>query len=558
MSSSDELNKLVSTIQMLKNRDLMSICSACRVTKSGNKAELQRRIINLIDAAIAEPGTHEFETIKNTIMQVADGSTAGYRTAGYFVSPGAASTPSSPSYGMSSPYAKHTVGGAPSSSTKPGASSGLASGAAPATSNGYSSSSDLARRQLFLHQGLQFKASPFYEILNPIGDIQTCEAMTQHRNSISISIRASAYPELQRLATEPTHRIMVFCAGSNQGPQDISFPYQCEIKLNTGEVKANLRGLKNKPGSTRPADITEYLRLKPSTYINTLEFTYALTTKRFYLGVFVCNVFSATVLAGRIEKRSRITKESVVREITKQAQDPDIVATSYVLSLKCPLTYMRLALPVRATTCKHIQCFDATSYLLLQEQGPQWLCPVCSNPAPFDSLAVDEYVKDIMENTSSDLEQVTIDPDGTWHTGGRENGGNGSNGSNGNHSRNRKSGANGNSTPPYRESLTLDDELEILITPTQNGGSSSSTDATTARHGANGSTTFDTESRDTTVTPARATTSSAPPGSTNNKRTREVIDLTLSSDDEDDEPPRPLKRQNLGPSSSLLYNNPSM
>ena len=275
--------------------------------------------------------------------------------------------------------------------------------------------------------------------------------------------------------------------------------------------------------------------------------------------MFVCKVFSATILAGRIEKRSRITKESVVREVTKQAQDPDIVATSYVLSLKCPLTYMRLALPVRATTCKHIQCFDATSYLLLQEQGPQWLCPVCSNPAPFDSLAVDEYVKDIMENTSSDLEQVTIDPDGTWHTGGRENGGHGSNGSNGNQSRNnRKNGANGNSTPPFRESLTLDDELEILTTSAHNGGSSTSTDATTARNGANGSTSFDVESRDTTATPARATTTSAPPGSTSSKRKYEVIDLTLSSDDEDDEPPRPLKRQNLGPSSSSLYNNPSM
>ena len=46
MPSSDEINKLVSTIQMLKNRDLMSICSACHVTKSGIKAELQRRIIS--------------------------------------------------------------------------------------------------------------------------------------------------------------------------------------------------------------------------------------------------------------------------------------------------------------------------------------------------------------------------------------------------------------------------------------------------------------------------------------------------------------------------------
>lgn len=542
---SEEVNKLVATIRVMKNRDLMAICSARGVGKSGNKAELQARISSLIDIALASPDPNAFQSISNTITQIADGGPPGHWGPGYFASPGA-STPSSPGHAMSSPYTKHTVG-APSSSSKPGTSSGLASGAA--VSNGYSSSSDAARRQLFYHQGLQFKPSPFYEILSPIGDIKACEAMAQHRNSISIRICANQYPQLQRLASEPTHQVMVFCAGGNQGPQDIAFPYQCEIKMNTGEVKANLRGLKNKPGSTRPANITEYLRLKPTTYTNTLEFTYALTTKRFYLGVFVCEVFSPTVLAGRIETRSRITKESVVREITKQAQDPDIVATSYVLSLKCPLTYMRLALPVRATTCKHIQCFDATSYLLLQEQGPQWLCPVCSNPAPYDSLAVDEYVKDIMENTSSELEQVTIDPDGTWHTGGRDGGssGNGNGNQNGNGSQVAKT--NGNSTPPYRNALALDDDLEIYMPSTPSGAPGNA--STTAP--SYGDTAYDAQSRDTTATPAQGTTSSAPPGSQSKKRVREVIDLTLSSDDEDDEPQRPFKRQNVGPSPSL-YN----
>jgi E3 SUMO-protein ligase PIAS1 len=72
---------------------------------------------------------------------------------------------------------------------------------------------------------------------------------------------------------------MVFCAGDNHGQQDIAFPHQSEIKVNGGEVKANLRGLKNKPGSTRPVDITEELRLKIPQYSNNVEMTYALTSK---------------------------------------------------------------------------------------------------------------------------------------------------------------------------------------------------------------------------------------------------------------------------------------
>ena len=59
---------------------------------------------------------------------------------------------------------------------------------------------------------------------------------------------------------------------------DIAFPHQVEIKVNLDEVKANLRGLKNKPGSTRPADITHMLR-KRAGYENSMSVTYALTTK---------------------------------------------------------------------------------------------------------------------------------------------------------------------------------------------------------------------------------------------------------------------------------------
>jgi hypothetical protein len=82
----------------------------------------------------------------------------------------------------------------------------------------------------------------------------------------------------------------------------------------------------------------------------------------------------------------RLTRYIVVNK----ARDADIVATATVLSLKCPLSTLRMELPCRSVACKHNQCFDATSYLQLQEQGPTWLCPICNNSAPFDTLAVDE------------------------------------------------------------------------------------------------------------------------------------------------------------------------
>ena len=89
-------------------------------------------------------------------------------------------------------------------------------------------------------------------------------------------------PEIaDKLNLDSSIRIMVYCASdpvSSYSKVDIAFPHQVEIKVNLDEVKANLRGLKNKPGSTRPADITNLLR-KRAHYENLLNVTYALTHK---------------------------------------------------------------------------------------------------------------------------------------------------------------------------------------------------------------------------------------------------------------------------------------
>src|SRR5690348_9590388 len=103
--------------------------------------------------------------------------------------------------------------------------------------------------------------------------------MSQHRNSVQLHVKVSDMPSLTKCVDDKRFRVMVFCAGDLQGEQDISFPHQSEIKVNGGEIKANTRGLKGKPGSTRPVDITDALRLKQYNYANAVDFTYALTSK---------------------------------------------------------------------------------------------------------------------------------------------------------------------------------------------------------------------------------------------------------------------------------------
>ncbi|KAI0969362.1 hypothetical protein F4678DRAFT_440177 [Xylaria arbuscula] len=404
-SSNSEIRQMERTLSTLLNKQLQTICRQNNLGTSGVKAELQNRIRQaLIENYTASP--YNFRKIQDTIHNIVRGGSSGHSPQPNMPN----SFPNGGNYNYSGkgndfPSPAHRFTGA-SNPAQPVPS--YSSTAGSSNLNYYKNAHQSLR-------DLQFKPSPFYSIIARIGEIRTCDVMTQHRNTIHLSIRVSEHACLSNLGNDKSLRLMVFCSGDNNGVQDIAFPHQSEFKVNGGEIKANLRGLKGKPGTTRPVDVTSSLRLKPSNYNNNIEFTYALTSKKFYMAAYLCQMVSVDELVTKIQGR-KIAKSTVVQEMTQKANDPDVVATSTVLSLKCPLSYTRLSTPCRSVLCLHIQCFDANSYLQLQEQGPQWICPVCNQSASFENLAVDEYVRDILENTTDSTEQVTIEPDGRWST----------------------------------------------------------------------------------------------------------------------------------------------
>ncbi|KAL2271860.1 hypothetical protein VTJ83DRAFT_1231 [Remersonia thermophila] len=520
-----EVQSLIRTVQVpaISKAILQSICSVNGIPKTGNKSDLQRRIIDQINHCSEAKDWIRLQEIRDSIVSRAPIYVTPALIAQSQPQPRPSPQPQPPAPQVASSRRAQAV----PQSTWGAPSLGQSTPGYALSYQNYQSLGSVRPQNPTmaayptrpLGQGLNppiisFKPSPFYEPKYQVGEVKTLEVMTAHRNTERISVKVSDHPALQLCSSDPTMRVMVMCAASNVGVQDIAFPYQCELKVNGGDIKANLRGLKNKPGSTRPVDITSALRLKPQSYPNNVELTYALTQKRFYLTLVVCKTVSIETLVAQIQKKIR--KESVVAEIAKKASDPDeVVATSQIVSLKCPLTYMRLKLPCRGVSCNHIQCFDATSYLQLQEQGPQWLCPICSKPAPFDQLAIDEYVREILSKTSDSVEQVTIEPDGQWSV----------------------PGANKHDTPSH-DATSLDDDVVISeVTSTNRAGSTAGTAhgraSTSTPHLATPTSVASTPSA--TALPSRASTKRPAP---------EVIDLTLS--DSDDEPARPVKRANYG------------
>lgn|SRR5690606_10543709 len=78
--------------------------------------------------------------------------------------------------------------------------------------------------------------------------------------------------------------------------------------------------------------------------------------------------------------------------VVKAAEDPDIEATASNMPLRCPLSTLRIQVPIRSKACTHNRCVDANSFLELQTQAPTWACPICNKPSPYESLVVDKYV----------------------------------------------------------------------------------------------------------------------------------------------------------------------
>lgn len=434
------------------------------------------------------------------------------------------------------------------SSTSPGMGNGVSSSSSPRPPNGYERPSLPPPGQRAPISSLTpptFKASPFYKIEEHLTRVTELPDMPSHRHTVSIQVTLSDHI-CERLRADTNLRIMLYCTAPSPIGRyelsEISFPNSIEVRMNQEAVPSNYRGLKNKPGTTKPADLTNFVR-KQGRYPNVLNINYAQTQKRFSVIVSLVQKVPAETLLAKVKNGHMISKDKVLREsklhelvklnkrihadvaaVRAKAQDADIVATSSVMSLKDPVSTMRMELPCRSTICMHNQCFDALCFIQLQEQAPTWTCPVCSKAISFEGLAVDHYVLDILNSTDTSVEQVVVEPDGAWKEVKPDN---------------------DDSGDKSRTGASYDDDSDMDIVEISDGRSGvplnrSSGPPVTPGVGQH------------MTPPLSSREQSVSQQTSRGKRPSAVIDLTLSDDDDDDddEPPRPAKRVSVAGSYS--------
>nr|CAG8433399.1 1458_t:CDS:10 [Entrophospora candida] len=192
---------------------------------------------------------------------------------------------------------------------------------------------------------------------------------------------STLFNQLQITSKDIKKRNQLLDYGKNQQEALVEFPNICLIRVNKTNIETNLKGIKNRPGTVHPQDITKFCRLDIS-YENKIEFYYENTSKKYILVLNLVKRVPVEGIVDTIKNGKYISKENVLKKIKQSLQDSEVVATSSVISLKDTMN----------------------------EQVPTWTCPICYRILDsWEDIVVDGQVNDTNFN-----ESVTIEADGSW------------------------------------------------------------------------------------------------------------------------------------------------
>ncbi|GLH04161.1 Uncharacterized protein GBIM_09933 [Gryllus bimaculatus] len=216
---------------------------------------------------------------------------------------------------------------------------------------------------------------------------------------------------------------MRFCLIESSCEQEDCYPQGIAVKVN-GKVCPLPNPIPtNKPGvepkrPPRPVNITHMVRLSPTVPNHVTVSWNVEYGKAYAVAIYLVRKLSSSELLQRLKQRGVRPPDytrGLIKEKLQEDIDCEIATTSLRVSLMCPLGKMRMTTPCKATSCYHLQCFDASLYLQMNERKPTWMCPVCDKPAIFDNLVIDGYFQQVLDSGKlKDCNEVQLHQDGSW------------------------------------------------------------------------------------------------------------------------------------------------
>uniref|UniRef100_A0A8C2AWW8 Protein inhibitor of activated STAT, 1b n=1 Tax=Cyprinus carpio TaxID=7962 RepID=A0A8C2AWW8_CYPCA len=276
-----------------------------------------------------------------------------------------------------------------------------------------------------VHPDVKLQRLPFYDVLDELIKPTSLASDSSQRFQETlwgdIKLQKSFGSLSHTFLKESQHIFFRFCLSETSCPQEDHFPPNLCVKVNgkpcnlPGYLPPTKNGVEPKRPS-RPINITSLVRLS-TTVPNTIVVSWTSEIGRSYsMAVYLVRQQSSSVLLQRLRSkgiRNPDHSRALIKEKLTADPDSEIATTSLRVSLLCPLGKMRLMIPCRALTCSHLQCFDATLYIQMNEKKPTWVCPVCDKKAPYEHLIIDGLFMEIL-SSCVDCDEIQFKEDGNW------------------------------------------------------------------------------------------------------------------------------------------------
>ncbi|KAH8416163.1 hypothetical protein KR222_009517 [Zaprionus bogoriensis] len=419
-------------VQMLRVAELQKILSFLNIPFAGRKTELQSRIVSFLRTNLDLLAPKVQEVYAQSVQE--QSATLQYidptRMYSHMQLPSVQQNTAS------------LVGGAPAQ-VPPDGTGNLAqlpvgAGGAPANMMPFLHTHSI-NSQMPIHPDVRLKKLAFYDVLGTLIKPSTLVPRnTQRMQEVPFYFTLTPQQATEiasnrdiRNSSKIEHAIQVqlrFCLVETSCDQEDCFPPNVNVKVNNklcqlpNVIPTNRPNVEQKR-PPRPVNVTSNVKLSP-TVTNTIMVQWCPDYTRSYcLAVYLVKKLTSAQLLHRMKtkgvKPADYTRALIKEKLTEDA-DCEIATTMLKVSLNCPLGKMKMSLPCRASTCSHLQCFDASLYLQMNERKPTWNCPVCDKAAIFDNLVIDGYFQEVLGSAllKSDDTEIQLHQDGSWSTPG--------------------------------------------------------------------------------------------------------------------------------------------
>ncbi|KAL7717968.1 Sumo ligase [Entamoeba marina] len=92
--------------------------------------------------------------------------------------------------------------------------------------------------------------------------------------------------------------------------------------------------------------------------------------------------------------------------------DVDVIEQFQTISLKCPMSYVRMKIPVRGINCDHLSCFDLENYIRNSTIKQSFNCPTCLKPLPTSELVIDSVLFKELKTAPDDVSSIKMTSNG--------------------------------------------------------------------------------------------------------------------------------------------------